>query len=60
MKAAARQLLREVDRSRRIRRATAAQNGSRTNGASRDPHSHDHPDGSSSGSTSGPNTEAGS
>ena len=60
VKAAARQLLREVDRNRRIRRATAAQNGSRTNGASRDPHAHDHPDGSSSGSTSGPNTEGGS
>ena len=60
VKAAARQLLREVDRSRRIRRATAAQNGSRTNGASHDTHSHDHPDASGSGSTPGPNTEAGS
>jgi ABC-type multidrug transport system ATPase subunit len=60
VKAAARQLLREVDRSRRIRRATAAQNGSRTNGASHGPHSHDHPDASGSGSTPGPNTQAGS
>jgi ABC-type glutathione transport system ATPase component len=60
VKAAARQLLREVDRSRRIRRATAPQNGSRTNGSGRSPHSSDHPGGSSSDSPSGPSSEAGS